>query len=128
MWHSDLSQDVGPHGNPADEKTFVNMPPVAVSPVGTIELTLRVDELVTLTTRTTGHKGHHPSINASPAPLPLPHAQTFDDEALDKPGGYFRGGTSTPRWERGRSTQNNRKNINIIVRGGVASAKNESGA
>jgi galactosylceramidase len=46
-------------------------------------LTVRADELYTLTTLATGSKGSHPI--PAPAPLPIPYLQNFDAETIYSP-------------------------------------------
>ena len=101
VWHSDLSQDVAPHANPADELLFIKRAPIPVGADGTLTFTLKADELYTLTTLTTGSKGLHPSKNRSTMldpSLPLPYGpQTFDTEVVGKPGKYWY--TQMGAWE-----------------------------
>lgn len=100
VWRSDLSQDDGLHGNPAESKMFVKQPPLAVGSDGVVTLPLLVDQIVTLTTlKAAGGHGVRSTANSSRAgePLPLPFVQTFDDEEVDKPAKYWY--TQMGAWE-----------------------------
>ena len=93
VWFSNMSRDDGPHGNPDDDQMFVHLRSLPVGADGAITLPTLFgrDEMYTLTTLTTGHKGSHPSRTAADpnTPLPLPHTQTFDDEAQNAPGRFW---------------------------------------
>ena len=78
---------------------FQKLAPLAVSSTGTVTLPMmKADEIYTLTTLKTGHKGAHTSVNeSSGSDLPMPYHQSFDDEQVDKPGNLWY--TQMGAWE-----------------------------
>ena len=82
----------GPDGpcNPADDQVFVKQPaPLAVSADGTFTLTVKPEEIYTITTLATGKKGTTEKPSPPALPFPVPFKQTFDTEALSSPPAFW---------------------------------------
>jgi hypothetical protein len=103
VWKSDLTSGnqeceltpgVGGVGeapcNPADEQVFIKQPTtVTVSAAGTFELTVKPEEIYTVTTLATGKKGTAEKPSPAATPFPIPFKQDFDNESLSSPPAYW---------------------------------------
>jgi galactosylceramidase len=78
VWYSNLTSANDIRVNPDDEQVFVEKDPLVVAADGTVTLTVKLNEIYTLTTLTTGSKGAKKSPPSKP--FPLPFKQSFDDE------------------------------------------------
>ena len=88
VWYSDLSKDVGPHGNPATDKLFLELAPLSVSATGTVSLPLlKADEMYTLTVRTL--LGHLSGLSVSHRKSVLCYAFVWARRALNRPKRRF---------------------------------------
>jgi galactosylceramidase len=98
VWYSNLTDanDGNPNKNPADSQMFQQLAPISVGADGKVELTVRPDEVYTLTTLTTGRKGAAASGIPAPAPLSLPYMQSFDNEPTSSPPALWYDQVSSP--------------------------------
>ena len=83
VWYSNLTSANDEGTNPPDSQLFQKLAPITVGADGTVKLTVKVQELYTLTTLTTGGKGAH-TVPAA-ADFALPYTQSFDGESIPAP-------------------------------------------
>lgn len=82
--------DDGPLCNPPDDQVFVKQSaPLMVSDNGTFTLSVKPEEMYTITTLTTGKKGTAEKPSPPATPFPIPFKQNFDAETLSSPPAYW---------------------------------------
>ena len=76
VWRSNLDSgnDIG--DNPPDAQVFQKMPDVKVAADGTVNITVQLEEIWTLTTLTTGQKGQAAKPSPPATPFPVPYRQS----------------------------------------------------
>lgn len=82
VWYSNLGIDNQMGVNPPDDQVFQKLQKLVVAD-DTVRLTVKPEEIYTLTTLTVGGKGSAASPPATP--FPIPFTQTFDDEKVFSP-------------------------------------------
>jgi len=83
VWYSNLGTDNQMGVNPPDDQVFQKLQKLVVADDNTVRLTVKSEEIYTLTTLTVGGKGSAASPPATP--FPIPFTQTFDDEKVFSP-------------------------------------------
>lgn len=88
VWRSNLASSSDYGVNPPEEELFQNLNPLDIEECGAscgiVRLTVRPEEIYTLTTLPIGEKTE---VESPPhKPFPFPFWQTFDDEAIGRPG------------------------------------------
>ena len=79
-WASDFSS-----GNPSDGDLFQSLPPIVVQ-AGAFSIPVKVGQLFTLSTLSTGRHGAAATPPPPSAPFPLPYADTFSSDPAYAPG------------------------------------------
>ena len=87
--YSDLKSGTNHGDNPSDASVFKQLATLAIGSDGTVKVTVHQEEVLTLTTLTTGSKGVARSPSSPGAPFPLPYMQSFDVEAVHSPPKYW---------------------------------------
>merc|ERR1712048_1501720 len=83
VWYSNLTSGNAEGVNPPDEQLFQKQGTVKVGADGSVRLSVKVEELYTITTLSSGGKGGARSPPATA--FPLTFKQTFDDEKINAP-------------------------------------------
>ena len=85
LWRSNLTSSDAEGINPPDAALFQNVAPPSIGADGSVTIDVGLEEIVTLTTISTGHKGVTSKPAPASAPFPLPFTQNFDDETASSP-------------------------------------------
>ena len=88
VWRSQLASGNDGGTNPPDSKVFQKEAEhIRVNPDGTFDIDVAPEELITITTLTTGGKGA--ALSPKQTGFPLPYSQSFDNERLSAPPALF---------------------------------------
>lgn len=87
LWRSNLTSSSSYGVNPSGDQLFQKLEPISVSADGVVRIWVHPEEVLTLTTLTTGGSI---TIESPPkAPFPLPYTQSFDDERIGVPARFW---------------------------------------
>ena len=85
LWRSNLTSGDAEGVNPPDSALFQLITAPSIGADGSVTINVCAEEIYTLTTLATGHKGVAAKRPPASAPFPLPFTQNFDDEASSAP-------------------------------------------